>query len=232
MDSLFFKEYYVKISIFFSTGSTGPQNFNSVGVHRSRFKYGALCLLFSHISFIRTQNCVPFIFYFLWTPCSSRNILSKFQFFSQSDRPVCWASLYKELILVILEPKSYMARAHKLQIDLGQYFRSILGLVLGSLQPTMNPYGFLVVKQRSKCGESSSPRDCEKCLWSWFPRLMGTLSRAERGKNKGGSGKSRGSGIKSKNGKRERPFPWHFFFWGEKLCSSLVREKNRVWRMF
>ena len=64
MDSLFFKEYYVKISIFFSTGSTGPQNFNSVGVHRSRFKYGALCLLFSHISFIRTQNCVPFYFLF------------------------------------------------------------------------------------------------------------------------------------------------------------------------
>ena len=56
-------------------------------------------------------------------------------------------SLYGALILVILESKSYMDWAHKLQIGLGQYFGSILGLGLGSLQPTMNPYGFLVVKQ-------------------------------------------------------------------------------------
>ena len=26
--------------------------------------------------------------------------------------------------------------------------------------------------------------DYEKCLWSWFPRLMGALSRAEGGKMK------------------------------------------------
>nr|CAN79176.1 hypothetical protein VITISV_004846 [Vitis vinifera] len=44
--------------------------------------------------------------------------------------------------------------------------------ISGSLLPTMNPYGLLVVKQVSKCGESSSPRDCEECLWSWFSRLM------------------------------------------------------------
>ena len=44
--------------------------------------------------------------------------------------------------------------------------------------------------------------DCEKCLWSWFSRLMGPISRAKGGKNEGGSGKSRGFGIKIQNGKR------------------------------
>ena len=161
MDSLFFKEYSIKISIFFSTGSTGPQSFGSVGVHRSKFEYGTLRLVFSHISLIQTRNHVPF---FLWTPYFLRDILSKFQiFFStsstswQSVQLVRWASLHRALILVILEPKSYMARTHKLQIGLGKYFGSILGLGSGSLRPTMNPYGFLVVKQENKCGESSSP---------------------------------------------------------------------------
>ena len=84
MDSLFFKEYCVKISNFLSTGSTG------------------------------------------W----------------QSIQPVRWVNLYRALILVILEPKSYMDRAHKLQTGLRKYLRSILGLGSGSLQPTMNPYGF------------------------------------------------------------------------------------------
>ena len=62
-------------------------------------------------------------------------------------QPVHLINLYGALILVVLESKSYMDRAHKLQIDIGKYFGSILGLGLGSLQPTMNPYGFLVVKQ-------------------------------------------------------------------------------------
>ena len=44
-----------------------------------------------------------------------------------------------------------------------------------------------------------------------FPRLMGALSRVEGGKNKGGSGRSRGSGIKSQNRKREEPFLCIFF---------------------
>ena len=39
-----------------------------------------------------------------------------------------------------------MAEARKLQIGFG----SILGLGLGSLKPTTNPYGFLVVKQAEK----------------------------------------------------------------------------------
>ena len=40
-----------------------------------------------------------------------------------------------------------MVRAHKLQLDLGQYYGSILGLGLSYMQPTMNPCGYLVVKQ-------------------------------------------------------------------------------------
>ena len=39
MDSLFSKKYSIKISKIFPTGSTGPQNFSSVRVHRSRFEF-------------------------------------------------------------------------------------------------------------------------------------------------------------------------------------------------
>ena len=48
---------------------------------------------------------------------------------------------------VILEPKSYMGRAHKLKLDHRKYFGSILGLGLNYMQPIMNPCGYLVVKQ-------------------------------------------------------------------------------------
>ena len=40
---------------------------------------------FDHISLIRTWNRALF---FLWTPCSSRNILSKFQIFSRPTQPI------------------------------------------------------------------------------------------------------------------------------------------------
>ena len=40
-----------------------------------------------------------------------------------------------------------MVRAHKLQLDHGKYFGSLLGLGLSYIQPTMNPYGYLEVKQ-------------------------------------------------------------------------------------
>ena len=46
---------------------------------------------------------------------------------------------------------------------------------------------------------------------------MGTLSRAEEGKKEGRSGRSRGSGIKSQNGKRKGHFPLHFFLGGKTL---------------
>ena len=40
-----------------------------------------------------------------------------------------------------------MGRAHKLKLDHGQYCGSILGLGLSYMHPTMNPCGYLVVKQ-------------------------------------------------------------------------------------
>ena len=48
---------------------------------------------------------------------------------------------------VILEPKLYMGRAHKLKLDHRQYCGSILGLELSYMQANMNPCGYLVVKQ-------------------------------------------------------------------------------------
>ena len=50
---------------------------------------------------------------------------------------------------MILEPKSYLLRAHKLQISP----RHSLGPVVGCLQPTLSPFGFLVVKKRDKCDQ-------------------------------------------------------------------------------
>ena len=78
MDSLFFKEHSVKISIFFSTSSTGSQSFSLGIIHWSRFEFGALGLVL--IISLSSELGIAHHF-FLWTPYSSRNILSKFQFF-------------------------------------------------------------------------------------------------------------------------------------------------------
>ena len=40
-----------------------------------------------------------------------------------------------------------MVPAHRLQLDHGTYCGSIFGLGLSYMQPTMNPCGYLVVKQ-------------------------------------------------------------------------------------
>ena len=141
MDSLFFKKYSIKISIFFSTDSTGPQSFSSARVHRSRFEYGALGL----VSIISPSSKLGIVHHFLIHSLLFKeyslkisNFLSTISTNWQPVQPAHWVSLYRALILVILEAKSYMAWAHKLQIDLGQYCGSILVLGLGSLQPTMN----------------------------------------------------------------------------------------------
>ena len=92
------------------------------------------------------------------------------------------------LIFMILEPKSYMVQAHKLQIDLGQYCGSILGLGFGSLWPTMNPYGFLVVKQtKKKLKRLSWPRECKSINRRCVSHAEGADSRVESGRNKEGS---------------------------------------------
>ena len=46
-----------------------------------------------------------------------------------------------------------------LQIGLGKYCGSILGFVLSYMQPTMNPCGYLVVKQVESLRESTCMRN-------------------------------------------------------------------------
>ena len=80
-------------------------------------------------------------------------------------QPVSQAGLCGTLFFVILEPKTYLVQAHKLHLDLGKYFGSILGLVLSYMQPTMNPYGYLVVKQAENLRYSSCMENEEKSSW-------------------------------------------------------------------
>ena len=57
-----------------------PQNFNSVGVHRSRFEYGALGL----VSIISPSSELGIAHrFFCWITYSSRNIVSKYEYFYQ-----------------------------------------------------------------------------------------------------------------------------------------------------
>ena len=63
------------------------------------------------------------------------------------------ASLSGELIFVILVPKSYKDRAHKAHISPRHGLDPVLDHVMGSLQPTLGPLGYLVVKKRSKRGQ-------------------------------------------------------------------------------
>ena len=85
LDSLFFKEHYVKFSKFFLAGSTS------------------------------------------WHPI----------------QPVLRVSLYGALILVVLEPKSYLNQAHKLQISHRHNLGPVMGHFLGCLQPTLSPFWIL-----------------------------------------------------------------------------------------
>ena len=63
---------------------------------------------------------------------------------------------------VILESKTYMVPAHTLQLDHGKYCGSILGLGLSYMQPTMNPYGYLVVKQAENLRYSACMENKER----------------------------------------------------------------------
>ena len=98
-----------------------PQNFNSVGVHRSRFEYGALCLVFSHISLIQTRkSCTIFFMDSLFF----KEYFSKFQFFflTGSTNPQLFSSVgvhrnrfeygHSTLFLVI-SPSSELGIVHR-----------------------------------------------------------------------------------------------------------------------
>ena len=105
-------------------------------------------------SYLSHLNFVWCTVFFCWSPYYSGNIISKFHNFPQSEGLL--GSWFNRLIglacvercfFMILEPKSYMVRAHKLKLEHGQYCGFILGLGLSYMQPTMNPCGYLVVKQ-------------------------------------------------------------------------------------
>ena len=62
-----------------------PKNFSLVGIHKSKLEFRALGL----VLIISPSSELGIVHrFFLWTPCSSRNIMSKFQIFSQPDRSV------------------------------------------------------------------------------------------------------------------------------------------------
>ena len=121
---------------------------------------------FDHISLIRTWNGAPF---FLLVSLLFKEHFIKSSEFSSIGwtgwhlvQPVSRASLCEALFFGLLEPKSYMFRVHKLQLDHGQYCGSILGLGLSYMQPTMNPYGYLVVKQAKNLRYSACMENEEK----------------------------------------------------------------------
>ena len=96
-------------------------------------------------------------------------------------QPVHRASLRGALIFVILVPKSYMDRAHKPQISPRHGLDLVWDHVMGFLQPTLGPLGYLVVKRRSKCGQLWT-LGIEECLRSWgSSRLKGDLKRSSEG---------------------------------------------------
>ena len=94
-------------------------------------------------------------------------------------KPVHQASLCGALFLLILGAKSYLFRAHKPQISPKNGLGQILGHVIGFFQPTLGPLGYLVVKERSKCGQLWT-LGIKECSWSWgSPRLIGGVDSYE-----------------------------------------------------
>ena len=90
----------------------------------------------------------------------------------ETVQPVHRASLRGALFLLILRPKSYLVRAHKPPISPRHGLGPVLGHVMGFLQPSLSPLGYLVVKERSNCSQLWT-LEIEECLWSWgSPRLI------------------------------------------------------------
>ena len=75
-----------------------------------------------------------------------------------------WSTVFCDFGAQIL-----MVRAHKLLLDLGKYCGSILGFVLGYIQPTMNPCGYLVVKLKN-LSDSACMGNEERSEWGSYFR--------------------------------------------------------------
>ena len=87
------------------------------------------------------------------------------------------------LFLLILGPKSYLVQAHKPHISPRHGLGPVFCHVMGFLQPTLGPLGYLVVKGRSKCDQVWT-LGVEECLWGWgSPRLNGGIPGTEGAQN-------------------------------------------------
>ena len=128
------------------------------GEHSSLFR--------SYLPHLNLEWCT--VFFFLVSLFFRENSI-KFHNFPQPNGLVgIWfnqlvgIACVERIFFVILESKSYMVPAHKLQLDHGQYCGSILGLGLSYMQPTMNPYGYLVVKQAENLRYSACMENKER----------------------------------------------------------------------
>ena len=157
-----FKNSLKKFENFSSTRSTSwkpaqPVQRISVEVnYSSRFKFGApkLVLFISPSSELEIMHCLFFGFLTLQGTLSQIFIF----FLNRIDhlgtvQLLRRASLHGALFLLILGPKYYFVRVHKAQISPKHGLGPVLGHVIGFLQPTLGPLGYLVVKERSKCGQ-------------------------------------------------------------------------------
>ena len=74
---------------------------------------------------------------------------------------------------------------------------------MGFLQPTLGSLGYLVVKERSKCGQLWT-LGVEECLWSWgSSRLIGGVPETEGAQN-GVSSEEKKEKIRTKNVKEKK----------------------------
>ena len=105
---------------------------------------------FGHISLIRTRNHSSFLFLdslsFKEHFFKFSNFLSTFATGWELVQLDHCPSLYGAFICVILESKSYLVQAHKLNIRPRNGLVPVVGHFLGCFQPTLSPFGFLVVK--------------------------------------------------------------------------------------
>ena len=159
LNSLLIEEFSEKkFENFLSTRLTSwepaqPDQWISVEVHySSRFKFGA-----PELVLVISLSSGPEIMqrFFCWIPYSSI-FFSTLSIDWEQVQPNHCASLYGALILVILvilEPKSYLVRARKLHISPRHSLGPVMGHFVGFLQPTLSPFGFLVVKKRDKCDQ-------------------------------------------------------------------------------
>ena len=152
-----------KFDNFLSTESTGwepaqPVQWIAVEVHySSKFKFRAaeFVLVISPSFGLEIIHRLFFLDFLLFKEHFFKfsNFFSTFAMSWELVQLDHCPSLCGALTCVILEPKSYLVRAHKLNIRPRNGLVPVLGHFLGCFQPTFSPFGFLVVKQRDKCGQ-------------------------------------------------------------------------------